>query len=83
MPDPVAVDESLGRATAGQLRRAGFAVAPETIDDSATQGFEVLCNHGDAPSVSEFDKARKRGDHMPTRRPPTSPASSQPTPTVA
>lgn len=55
----------LGRATAGQLRRAGFKVEPEITDDSATTGFEVLCNHGDPPSIAEHEKARKRGDAVP------------------
>ena len=64
MPDDAPTPD-LGRATAGQLRRAGFKVEPPTTDDSATQGFEILCNHGDAPSVAEFDKARGRGDHLP------------------
>ena len=54
----------LGRATAGQLRRAGFIV-PHVADD-ATTGFEVLTNHADQPSIAEFDKARKRGDHLPS-----------------
>jgi hypothetical protein len=60
MPEP-----TLGRATAGQLRRAGFRVSPDTTADDATTGFEVLCNHGDAPSIAEHDRARKRGDAMP------------------
>lgn len=55
----------LGRATVGQLRRAGFRVEPDSTDDSATTGFEIICNHGDAPSVAEFEKAKKRGDHLP------------------
>ena len=62
MPDS---PSELGRATAGQLRRAGFHVAPDSTDDSATTGFEVLTNHTDAPSVEEHEKARKRGDHLP------------------
>lgn len=62
MPDAPTPD--LGRATAGQLRRAGFKVEPAATDDSATTGFEVLCNHGDPVSVAEFDKARRRGDHI-------------------
>ena len=66
MPDAL---PALGRATAGQLRRAGFKVEPETTDDSATQGYEVLCHHGDPPSAAEFEKARKRGDHLPPRKP--------------
>lgn len=70
--------DTLARATAGQLRRAGFVVDPASTDDSATAGFEVLTNHSDPPSVAEYEKAKKRGDHMPR----TSPASSQPTPTV-
>lgn len=65
MPDVPSPGEPLGRATAGQLRRAGFKVSPETTDDSATTGFEVLCNRGDPPSLAEFEKARKRGDHLP------------------
>ena len=64
MPDDAPTPD-LGRATAGQLRRAGFRVAPDSTDDSATAGFEVLCNHGDAPSVAEFAKAKERGDHLP------------------
>lgn len=59
MPDPIA----LARATAGQLRRAGFVV-PD-VDDSATTGFEVLCNHTDDLSSTEHQKAKKRGDHLP------------------
>lgn len=62
MPDS---SSELGRATAGQFRRAGFAVDPDTTDDSATTGFEVLTNHADAPSMAELEKARKRGDHAP------------------
>lgn len=56
-------DNTLARATAGQLRRAGFVV-PD-VDDSATTGFEVLTNHDDPLSVEEHAKARKRGDHLP------------------
>lgn len=63
MPD--APSHELGRATAGQLRRAGFHVDPETTDDSATTGFEILCTHGSPPDREEFEKARKRGDHLP------------------
>jgi uroporphyrinogen-III synthase len=54
-----------GRATAGQLRRAGFEVDPANTDDSATTGFEILTNHGDERAQAEFAKATKRGDHMP------------------
>lgn len=57
-------DAPTGRATAGQLRRAGFYVDP-AIDDSATTGFEVLTDHTDEYSWPEFEKARKRGDHEP------------------
>jgi hypothetical protein len=60
--------ETLGRATAGQLRRAGFRVEPETTDNSATTGFEVLCNHGDAVDRAEHEKARARGDAMPGQK---------------
>ena len=58
-------DEPLGRATAGQLRRAGFVVEPAGTDDSATTGFEVTTSHTDEWSKPEFAKAKKRGDHMP------------------
>lgn len=54
-----------GRATAGQLRRAGFHVAPVSTDDSATTGFEILCHHGDELSTAEHTKAKKRGDAFP------------------
>lgn len=56
----------LGRATAGQLRRAGFVV-PDVADD-ATTGFEVLTNHADPVSMEEHAKAKKRGDHQPGGR---------------
>jgi hypothetical protein len=55
----------LGRATAGQLRRAGFNISPETTADDATTGFEILASHGDPVSAGEFEKATKRGDHLP------------------
>ena len=63
-------EQPLARATAGQLRRAGFVVEPASTDDSATTGFEVLCNHSDPPSVAEHEKARKRGDAFPKGRSP-------------
>lgn len=56
---------TLGLATAGQLRRAGFDIEPETTDDSATTGFEVLSDHTDEHSRPEFETAKTRGDHMP------------------
>lgn len=62
MPDP------LGRATAGQLRRAGFVVDPKGTDDSATTGFEILTDHTDEHSRPEHEKARKRGDAFPKER---------------
>lgn len=64
MPD---ASPDLGRATAGQLRRAGFVVDPPGTEDSATTGFEVLTNHSDPVSAAEHEKARKRGDAMPGR----------------
>lgn len=68
MPDPkfAAASETpdFGRATAGQLRRAGFFVDPEAMADDATTGFEVLTNHTDEPSRAEHAKAAKRGDAM-------------------
>ena len=57
--------ERLGRATAGQLRRAGFVVTPTTTDNSATRSFEILCNHGDPPARAEHLKAVTRGDAFP------------------
>lgn len=55
----------LGRATAGQLRRAGFVVEPKTTADDATTGFEIVTNHSDPASIEEHAKAKKRGDAMP------------------
>ena len=66
MPDD---SPDFGLATAGQLRRAGFEVAPPTTDDSATTGFEVLTHHGDEHSRPEWEKAKKRGDHVSKGRP--------------
>ena len=60
MPDDL---PTLARATAGQLRRAGFVV--EGVDDSATTGFEVLTSHTDELSRAEHAKAVKRGDAAP------------------
>ena len=54
-----------GLATAGQLRRAGFEIAPPSMDDSATTGFDILTNHSDDTSAKEFEKAATRGDHLP------------------
>lgn len=59
---------TMGRATAGQLRRAGFVVDPEATGDSATTGFEVLTDHSDEHSRPEFEAAKKRGDHLPKGR---------------
>lgn len=56
-------DRPLARATAGQLRRAGFVV-PD-VDDSATTGFEVLTHQGDDQAQAEHAKAKKRGDAFP------------------
>jgi hypothetical protein len=67
MPD---ASPDFGRATAGQLRRAGFQVSPPSTDDSATTGFEVLTHHGDEYSRDEFAKAKERGDHEPGRDKP-------------
>lgn len=58
----------LGRATAGQLRRAGFVVEPKTTSDDATTGFEILTNHADPASSEEHQRARKRGDAMPPEK---------------
>lgn len=60
---------TLALATAGQLRRAGFVVEPEKTDDSATTGFDVLTDHTDEHSRPEFEKAKKRGDHLANRPP--------------
>lgn len=68
MPDTPTPDP-LARATAGQFRRAGFAVEPADTDDSATVGFDVVCHHGDERSKAEITKARKRGDDMPKGKP--------------
>jgi aminoglycoside/choline kinase family phosphotransferase len=66
--DPTTVH--LGRATAGQLRRAGFHVSPTTTANDATSGFEVLCHHGDETSVAEHAKANGRGDAFPPKGKP-------------
>lgn len=65
MPDDL---PALARATAGQLRRAGFLVEPKGTDDSATTGFEVLTSHTDELSSAEHVKAAKRGDAMPGQK---------------
>lgn len=63
MPDTDTKETPLARATAGQLRRAGFVVP--AVDDSATTGFEVLVHQGDELAVAEHAKAVKRGDAFP------------------
>lgn len=63
MPDDVT--PTLGLATAGQLRRAGFVVEPAKTDDSATGGFDILTNHTDEHSRPEHEAAVKRGDAFP------------------
>lgn len=55
----------LGRATAGQLRRAGFVVLPPSTTDDATTGFEIVTSHGDPVAAEEHARAKKRGDAMP------------------
>lgn len=56
----------LARATAGQLRRAGFVV-PD-VDDDATTGFDILTNHLDELSMAEHAAAVERGDAFPAAR---------------
>lgn len=63
MPDET-TETPLARATAGQLRRAGFVV-PEGVADDATTGFEVLVHQGDAAAVEEHQAAVARGDAFP------------------
>lgn len=65
MPDETPESPPLARATAGQLRRAGFAVAPEDTADDATTGFETVCHHADELSIREHRAAVKRGDAFP------------------
>ena len=65
MPDQP--DQPLARATAGQIRRAGFVV-PD-VDDDATTGFEVLTHHLDDRSRAEHAEAVKRGDDRPKAKP--------------
>lgn len=55
----------LARATAGQIRRAGFAVQPASTPDDATTGFEALCHHADPVSAAEHAAAKERGDAFP------------------
>lgn len=58
-------------ATAGQLRRAGFHIVPDTTDNSATTDFDVVTSPAvEEPSLTEFETAKKRGDHMPGRGKP-------------
>lgn len=60
-----AEDRKLGRATAGQLRRAGFGIVPPKTADHATTGFSIVCDHGDPISAGEHAAAVKRGDAFP------------------
>lgn len=55
----------LARATAGQLRRAGFVILPDDTPDNATSGFEVVTGQGDEQSRAEHAAAVKRGDAFP------------------
>lgn len=58
-------DRKLGRATAGQLRRAGFGIVPPKTKNDATTGFEIVCDAADPLSQAEHEKAVKRGDAFP------------------
>lgn len=68
MPDET-TPRPLARATAGQLRRAGFAVLPDETPDSATVGgsiaFEVVVHQGDDAALVEHAEALERGDAFP------------------
>lgn len=65
MPDEIPESPPMGRATAGQLRRSGFAVTPDDTADDATVGFETVCHHVDDLSKAEHQAARARGDAFP------------------
>lgn len=68
MPDETP-SRPLARATAGQLRRAGFAVVPDETPDSASVGgtiaFEVLVHQDDEVAGAEHAEAVERGDAFP------------------